>query len=78
MKKLLFSLSLLWATHVIAQETVIDSTKHWSVQGQNTLMLNQAAFSNWVGGGANNIGWLAGTNYNFTYNNKGGSLKWIV
>ena len=61
MKKLLFSLSLLWATHVIAQETVIDSTKHWSVQGQNTLMLNQAAFSNWVGGGANNIGLLAQT-----------------
>ncbi len=30
-------------------------------------MLNQAAFSNWVGGGANNVGWLAGTNYNMTY-----------
>lgn len=30
-------------------------------------MLNQAAFSNWVGGGANNLGWLVGVNYNFTY-----------
>lgn len=30
-------------------------------------MLNQSAFSNWVGGGANNIGWLAGVNYNMTY-----------
>lgn len=30
-------------------------------------MLNQAAFSNWVGGGANNIGWLVGANYDFTY-----------
>ena len=30
-------------------------------------MLNQAAFSNWVGGGANNVGWLVGVNYNFTY-----------
>jgi hypothetical protein len=30
-------------------------------------MLNQAAFSNWVGGGANNVGWLAGVNYNLTY-----------
>ena len=67
MKKLFFSLSVLLATQAFAQETVVDSTKHWSVQGQNTLMLNQAAFSNWVGGGANNIGWLAGTNYNFTY-----------
>ncbi len=30
-------------------------------------MINQAAFSNWVGGGANNVGWLAGVNYNITY-----------
>lgn len=48
-------------------EAVSDSTKHWSVTGINTLTLNQAAFSNWVGGGANNIGWIAGTNYNMTY-----------
>ena len=67
MKKLFFSLSVLLAMQAFAQETVVDSTKHWSVLGQNTLMLNQAAFSNWVGGGANNVGWLAGTNYNFTY-----------
>ena len=67
MKKLFFSLSVLLATQAFSQETVVDSTKHWSVLGQNTLMLNQAAFSNWVGGGANNVGWLAGTNYNFTY-----------
>lgn len=46
---------------------VADSTKNWSIIGQNTLMLNQAAFSNWVGGGANNVGWLAGVNYNMTY-----------
>lgn len=53
---------------VSAQETPkTDSTKHWSIAGQNTLMLNQAAFSNWVGGGANNLGWLAGANYNMTY-----------
>nr|WP_228443170.1 DUF3078 domain-containing protein [Chryseobacterium nematophagum] len=44
-----------------------DTIKAWSIQGQNTLMLNQAAFSNWIGGGANNIGWLAGANYNLTY-----------
>gem|GEM_PF-3476164 len=39
-----------------------ESTKAWSIVGQNTLMLNQAAFSNWVGGGANNVGWVAGVN----------------
>lgn len=69
MKKLLF-IALFAAGLLSAQDTVSvdqDTVKHWSVQGQNTLMLNQAAFSNWVGGGANNIGWLAGTNYNMTY-----------
>lgn len=35
--------------------------------GQNTLMLNQSGFSNWVAGGANNVGWQAGFNYNLTY-----------
>lgn len=66
MKKLLTSFVLL-GTIFHAQEKTMDSTKHWSVIGHNTLMLNQAAFSNWVGGGANSLGWLAGMNYNFTY-----------
>ena len=67
MKKLLLIALAMLGNSVFAQETAVDSTKHWSVLGQNTLMLNQAAFSNWVGGGANNVGWLAGTNYNLTY-----------
>nr|WP_312767738.1 DUF3078 domain-containing protein [Epilithonimonas sp.] len=49
------------------EQPVQDSVKAWSVIGQNTLMLNQSAFSNWVAGGANNIGWQAGINYNLTY-----------
>lgn len=68
MKKLLLSLSLLWAMNSYAQEAPVqDSVKAWSIVGQNTLMLNQSAFSNWVAGGANNIGWQAGVNYNLTY-----------
>ena len=43
---------------------VADTIKNWSIEGQHTLTLNQAAFSNWVGGGANNLGWIAGVNYN--------------
>lgn len=70
MKKLLFA-SLFLTVLAKAQDNkevaVADSTKAWSIVGQNTLMLNQAAFSNWVGGGANNVGWLAGVNYNMTY-----------
>jgi hypothetical protein len=46
---------------------VTDTIKHWSVLGKQSLMINQAAFSNWVGGGANNVGWLLGIDYNITY-----------
>ncbi|MDO5616429.1 MAG: DUF3078 domain-containing protein [Cruoricaptor ignavus] len=71
MKKLFYSLAITFGFLATAQEQVTevksDTVKHWSIQGQNTLMLNQAAFSNWVGGGANNVGWIAGTNYNMTY-----------
>jgi len=57
-----------WAQEAdTSEEPKTDTIKAWSVTGQNTLMLNQASFSNWIGGGANNVGWLAGVNYNFTY-----------
>ena len=61
-----------------SEEILQDSLKHWSVQGQNTLMLNQAAFSNWIGGGANNVGWIAGSNYNMTYEKGNDLLENIV
>lgn len=70
MKKIvLLSLSLFGTFSMAQTVAVTDSVKakNWSVVGQNTLMLNQAAFSNWVSGGANNVGWLAGINYNITY-----------
>lgn len=68
MKKILFFGSLMLAFNSYAQEQPVqDSVKAWSIIGQNTLMLNQSAFSNWVAGGANNIGWQAGINYNLTY-----------
>jgi len=74
MRRVLAGISVLIGMSIAAQEIkdvkelpVVDTVKSWSVQRQNTLMLNQAAFSNWVGGGANNVGWLAGVNYNITY-----------
>jgi hypothetical protein len=72
MRKILLSISIFLGIYASAQEATADSPatdtlKVWSIQAQNTLMLNQAAFSNWIGGGANNVGWLAGANYNITY-----------
>ncbi|WP_374441986.1 DUF3078 domain-containing protein [Epilithonimonas sp.] len=74
MKKIFLIAAGIMAANLIAQEqTSQDTIKAWSVVGQNTLMLNQSAFSNWVAGGANNIGWQAGVNYNLTYE-KGNDL----
>lgn len=70
MRKTLLFISIGFGIGMNAQETeapAVDTTKAWSIQGQNSLLLNQAAFSNWIGGGANNVGWLAGINYNMTY-----------
>ena len=68
MKKFFFVGSILIAFYSYAQDQPVqDSVKAWSVVRQNTLMLNQSAFSNWVAGGANNVGWQAGVNYNLTY-----------
>ncbi len=71
MKKKFIPVFLSLGIGLVAQEkngnTESDTIKAWSIQGKNTVMLNQAAFSNWIGGGANNVGWLAGANYNITY-----------
>ncbi|WP_294275672.1 DUF3078 domain-containing protein [uncultured Chryseobacterium sp.] len=73
MRKLVFAIAVSLGIYAHAQEEktdeqpVSDTVKHWSVLGKNTLMVNQTAFSKWVGGGANNVGWLAGANYNLTY-----------
>lgn len=76
MKKFLFILSLALGIFANAQVVIIDTgsvkidtIKHWSVLGKQSVMINQAAFSNWVGGGANNVGWLAALDYNITYEN---------
>lgn len=73
MKKFLLLLIFSAGIFINAQEeikkdsVVTDTIKHWSVLGKQSLMINQAAFSNWVGGGANNVGWLLGIDYNITY-----------
>lgn len=74
MKKFLLMLSFCLGIFAGAQVVIIDAAavvkdtvKHWSVVGKQSVMINQAAFSNWVGGGANNVGWLAALDYNLTY-----------
>lgn len=49
---------------------LLNNTKapqRWYFFGQNTLVINQASFSNWNSGGQDNIGALAKINYNLSY-----------
>lgn len=41
--------------------------KSWFFFGQNSLVFNQASFSNWNSGGNNNIGSIAKVNYNISF-----------
>lgn len=44
-----------------------DTVKRWTISGENSLLFNQTAFSNWSGGGVNAFGGTLGLNYDFLY-----------
>lgn len=56
---------LLCATLTFAQNET--ETKHWSKNGNASLLFNQATFSNWVLGGEDNISLNFLANYTFNY-----------
>ena len=66
-KNLLFLLFVV--SGVFAQETTIDTTKHWARKGVFTFLANQSSFSNWQAGGQNNFAGNVGVNYDFNYKN---------
>ena len=78
--KRLFLLILFVSTVSIAQETTIDTTKHWTRKGVFTFLANQSSFSNWQAGGQNNFAGNVGFNYDFNYKNGDWNWdnKWIV
>ncbi len=45
----------------------IDTTKTWTIQGENTFLLNQSSFSNWAAGGVNSLAGNLIFNYDFNY-----------
>src|ERR1700761_1359744 len=44
-----------------------DTTKIWTIHGQNTFLLNQSAFSNWTAGGVNSFAGNIVLDYDFDY-----------
>ncbi|MFN1218481.1 DUF3078 domain-containing protein [Chryseobacterium kwangjuense] len=73
-----FLVIIINAQNIKTESIKIDSTRNWTINGQNNLMVNQAAFSNWIGGGISNVGWLAGINYNITYEKDKNLLENII
>jgi len=51
-----------------------DTTKYWTIHGQNTLLINQSSFSNWAAGGVNSIAANITLDYDFNY--KKGVWSW--
>lgn len=44
-----------------------DSTKIWTIKGENTFLINQSSFSNWAAGGINSFAGNLVLNYDFNY-----------
>ena len=45
----------------------VDTTKTWTITGENTLLLNQSSFKNWAAGGVNSMAVNLLLNYDFNY-----------
>jgi len=76
MKKIIF-LTLLTLNSMLSfsQDKKDEKPKEgWVTKGNITLMFNQAAFSNWVAGGENNIAGNLNVNYDFNY--KKDNITW--
>ena len=69
MKKIALLLSLSCASIAgYAQDTPApDTTKTWTIHGENTFLINQSSFSNWAAGGVNSIAGNLVFNYDFNY-----------
>jgi len=70
MKKLKLALGLFLGFLALssqAQENNADSTKTWTIKGENTFLINQSSFSNWAAGGVNSFAGNLIFNYDFNY-----------
>src|SRR6195952_232462 len=50
-----------------ADTTKKDTTKIWTIHGQNTLLINQSSFSHWAAGGTNAFAANIVLDYDFNY-----------
>jgi len=76
MKSLLLSLCFLFLCLAgFSQATPPkDTTKYWTIHGQNTVLISQSSFSNWAAGGVNSVSANVVLDYDFNY--KKGPWSW--
>jgi len=76
MKKLALLLSFSFVSLMGYAQTaaVADTTKTWTIHGENTFLINQSSFSNWASGGVNSVAGNLLFNYDFNY--KKNKLTW--
>ena len=74
---LLFLLFLIFSASVFAQTPATpskDTTKIWTIHGQNTFLINQSSFNHWAAGGTNAFAANVVFDYDFDY--KKGKWSW--
>jgi hypothetical protein len=79
MKRFLLTLSLIvFAAAVFSQTTTTpakpDTTKIWTIHGENTFLINQSSFYHWSAGGVNALAASLVLDYDFDY--KKGKWSW--
>ncbi|MGN5954180.1 DUF3078 domain-containing protein [Sphingobacterium lactis] len=68
LKVILLSATTLFSGSLFAQEQeTADTTKTWTIKGENSFLINQSSFSNWAAGGVNSLAGNLIFNYDFNY-----------
>lgn len=62
------------STKIVGKLDTAKKQEGWTIRGTNVLLLNQAAFSNWIAGGINSVALTARADYEF--NLKKGKNLW--
>jgi len=70
LKLVTLSFATVFTLNASAQEATVpaaDTTKTWTIKGENTFLINQSSFSNWAAGGINSLAGNLIFNYDFNY-----------
>lgn len=67
MKKIFLLSMLFLCTSIATVFAQQDSTKNWTIKGENTFLINQSSFTNWAAGGVNSFAANLIFNYDFNY-----------